>query len=422
MKKSLMLALKDLKVLSRDRFSLFWILCFPAIFSLFFGAIYSTGSKGPSGMKIAVIDEDQSEFSQLYISRLESYDALKLTHLSRDEAINQVRTGKQVAAVCIKKGFGDGFEAIFDSNNPRLEIAVDPARSMESGYLQGLLAKAQFEALGKKFQDRNWMRNQIDLWRSDVEKADDLTAKQIDTFLGFFDSYDQLLQDVNDSDYMEGLEGGMLNFATLDVRREQKGPTSSFQITFPQAIIWGLLGCSATFAISIVSERKVGTFQRLLVAPLSRANILGGKALACFLACMVVICIQWAGAKFIFGMPINKPMFFIPAVACAVFCFVGLMMIVSTLGRTEQAAAGLAWAMFMIMAMLGGGMLPLIAMPQWLRSVSHISPIKWSILAMEGGVWRNFTLMEMVLPCGVLLAIGTVSFLLGIMILRRQNY
>ena len=183
MKKSLMLALKDLKILSRDKFSLFWVLCFPALFSLFFGAIYSTGSKGPSGMKIAVVDEDQSEFSKLYISRLESYEALDLTSLNRDEAIDQVRTGKQVAAVCIKKGFGDGFEAIFDSNNPRLEVAVDPARRMESGYLQGLLAKAQFEALGEKFIDRDWMRSQVINWRSDVEKADDLTAKQIDIFL-----------------------------------------------------------------------------------------------------------------------------------------------------------------------------------------------------------------------------------------------
>jgi ABC-2 type transport system permease protein len=421
MKKSIILALKDLKVLSRDKFSLFWILFFPALFSLFFGAIYSTGSKGPSGMKIAVVNEDQSEFSKLYISCLQSYEALDLTSLSRDEAMDQVRTGKQVAAVCIKKGFGDGFEAIFDSNNPRLEVAVDPARRMESGYLQGLLAKAQFEALGKKFQDRDWMHNQVNLWRRDIEQANDLTAKQIETLLSFFDSYDLLLQDAEDFDYMEGLEGEMLNFATLDVRRESKGPTSSFQITFPQAIIWGLLGCAATFAISIVSERKVGTFQRLLIAPVSRAHILSGKALACFLACIVVICIQTAGAKFIFGMSINKPMFFVPAAAFAVFCFVGLMMIVSTLGRTEQAAAGLAWALFMIMAMLGGAMVPLIAMPQWLRSISHISPIKWSILAMEGAIWRNFTLTEMLTPCGVLLAIGAVSFLLGIIILRRTK-
>jgi ABC-2 type transport system permease protein len=421
MKKSVILALKDLKVLSRDKFSLFWILFFPAIFSLFFGAIYSTGSKGPSGMNIAVVDEDQSEFSKLYVSRLQSYDALRLMHLSRDDAINQVRTGKQVAAVFIKKGFGDGFEAIFDSNNPRLEIAVDPSRRMESGYLQGLLAKAQFEALSKRFLDRNWMRNQVNIWRSNVSKADDLTAKQTVAFLNFFDSYDKFLSDVNDKEYKSGLKGEILNVATLDVRRESKGPTSSFQITFPQAIIWGLLGCAATFAISIVHERKAGTFQRLLIAPVSRAHILGGKTLACFFTCIVVICIQCAGAKLIFKMPIDKLMLFVPAVACSVFCFVGLMMIASTMGRTEQGAAGLAWAIFMIMSMLGGGMVPLIFMPQWLRSISHVSPIKWSILAMEGAIWRGFTLTEMITPCGVLLAIGGVSFLLGIILLRKTE-
>jgi ABC-2 type transport system permease protein len=170
-----------------------------------------------------------------------------------------------------------------------------------------------------------------------------------------------------------------------------------------------------------VNERKIGTFQRLLVAPLSRTHILAGKTMACFFACIVVICIQWVGAKFIFKMPINKPMLFVPAVTCTAFCFVGLMMIASTLGRTEQAAAGLAWALFMIMAMLGGGMVPLLFMPQWLRSISHISPIKWSILAMEGAVWRGFTLTEMFVPCGVLLAIGGISFLLGVIILRKMQ-
>jgi len=422
MKKSLILALKDFRVLRQDKFALFMAFCFPAIISLFFGAITSSSSKGPSGMKVAVVDEDQSEFSQLYVSRLESYEVLMLTHLNWGEAFDQVRTGKQVAAICIKEGFGDGFEAIFDSNNPKLEIAVDPARRMESGYLEGLLAKAQFEAFGEKVRDRDWMRSQVDIWRNDVQQITELTAIEIDILLNLIDSFDKLLRDFNDSHYMSGFDGEMLNVSKLDVRRESKGPKSSFQITFAPATIWGLIACAAAFAVSIVNERTVGTFQRLLIAPLSRANILAGKAMACFLACIAVICIQTVGAKFIFGMPIDKPMLFVPAAACVVFCFVGLMMVASTLGRTEQGVGGLTWAIFMIMAMLGGGMfLPLSAMPQWLRSISSVSPIKWSILAMEGAIWRNFTLTEMFTPCGVLLAVGGISFLLGIIILRRQN-
>jgi ABC-2 type transport system permease protein len=73
------------------------------------------------------------------------------------------------------------------------------------------------------------------------------------------------------------------------------------------------------------------------------------------------------------------------------------------------------------MAMLGGGMVPLFFMPSWLQSLSHISPIKWSILALEGGIWRNLTFMEMAKPLLILLAIGAVCFMFGVIMLRRHD-
>ena len=75
----------------------------------------------------------------------------------------------------------------------------------------------------------------------------------------------------------------------------------------------------------------------------------------------------------------------------------------------------------MIMAMVGGGMVPLAFMPGWLRPFGNISPVKWSIFALEGAIWRNFSLAEMISPCLVLLAIGVISFLFGVFILTRQE-
>ena len=69
------------------------------------------------------------------------------------------------AAVVIRPGFGDGFSAFFDANDPKLQIASDPGRKMEGAYLEGLLAKAQFEVMAKRFRDRKWMRGQMDTWR-----------------------------------------------------------------------------------------------------------------------------------------------------------------------------------------------------------------------------------------------------------------
>ena len=76
MSKAMLLAVKDVKVLLSDKGNIFWVFGFPVIFALFFGAIYSGMGEGPRGMKIAVVNEDGSEFSSEYVSTLESYDSL----------------------------------------------------------------------------------------------------------------------------------------------------------------------------------------------------------------------------------------------------------------------------------------------------------------------------------------------------------
>ena len=89
-------------------------------------------------------------------------------------------------------------------------------------------------------------------------------------------------------------------------------------------------------------------------------------------------------------------------------------MLLSVLGKTEQSAGGIGWAVLLVMAMLGGGMIPLFIMPGWMQTLSHVSPVKWSILAMEGAIWRGFSFGEMMLPCGILLGVGLACFAIGV--------
>jgi ABC-2 type transport system permease protein len=64
-------------------------------------------------------------------------------------------------------------------------------------------------------------------------------------------------------------------------------------------------------------------------------------------------------------------------------------------------------------------MIPLIAMPDWMLTVSHVSLIKWAVLALEGAIWRGFGPADMLLPCGILLTAGIVSFAAGSRMLQR---
>ncbi len=273
--------------------------------------------------------------------------------------------------------------------------------------------------MSDKFSDTESFRSQIDIWRGDIAGISD--TEQNALYSRFFDSLENLIDDVNETGFSANFGDGIMNITEVRIERENKGPITSFQITFPQAMIWGILGCTATFAVSIVKERTDGTFARLRIGPIGRAHILAGKGFACFITCIFIMCIQYVAAKLIFRMPIGNVHLLLLAALCTVLCFVGLMMFVCTIGRTEQSVGGAGWAMLMIMAMLGGGMVPLIFMPSWLRPFSHISPVKWSIFALEGAVWRNLNLAQIITPCLVLLSIGTAFFLLGVVMLRRQD-
>jgi ABC-2 type transport system permease protein len=89
------------------------------------------------------------------------------------------------------------------------------------------------------------------------------------------------------------------------------------------------------------------------------------------------------------------------------------MMLVAVLGKTEQSASGLGWAIMMPLTMLGGGMVPLFAMPAWMQAAGSVSPVKWAILALEGAIWRGFTPAQLALPCAVLVSVGVAGFAIG---------
>ena len=71
--------------------------------------------------------------------------------------------------------------------------------------------------------------------------------------------------------------------------------------------------------------------------------------------------------------------------------------------------------------MLGGCMIPVMFMPAIMKNLSVISPIKWAILSIEGAIWREFTVVDMLLPCGILLAVGAVGITVGTRMLQRSG-
>jgi ABC-2 type transport system permease protein len=327
-----------------------------------------------------------------------------------------VRRGKLAAFVVVPAGFGKS-AGLFVGRPPELEVGIDPSRKAEAGYLEGLLLQATFEIAQERLKDRDAMRGQMEKTLRELESSD-MPSEQRENLKKFFADYDRFVGSV-DASRMPKFEAARIR--ATDVTPERAGPKSSFEITFPSAILWGILGCAAAFAISIVTERMQGTYLRLRISPLTRMEILAGKGLACFAACLGVLVVLLGVGVAVFGVRVENPAALAAGALSTAVAFTGIMMLLCVLGKTEQSVAGAGWAILMVMAMLGGGMVPLMVMPEWMHTASHVSPVKWGILSLEGAIWRGFTLREMLLPCGILLGIGAVFFLVGVRVFSRRD-
>lgn len=419
MRPILALALKDLRLLLRNRGHLFFSFAWPLIIALLFGLVFG-GSGKEGSVPVAVVDEDATPASAALLQRLREAEGLKIQSHSRDEAEQLVRRGKLPAAVVIPKGYGEASDRLFHGEPRRLELAVDPARKAEAAMLEGVLTGAAMQSFQELFTQPDRSRTMVDKALADLSASGAYEGREDDErFLGELRRY-------MDRSVPAETGGGSQGWKPLQIDKhvlqaETTRPRSAFEFTFPQGILWGVIGASLGFALSLVTERSRGTLTRLQMAPLERWHVLAGKALGCFTAILLVEGALLAVGALFFGVrPTSWGLLAVAGLSIA-GCFVGLMMVVAVIGRTEQSASGLGWAIMMPLALFGGGMLPLFVMPQWMQGIGMLSPVRWSILALEGALWRGLGPAEMVLPCGVLLAVGVVGFTAGARLFRSEG-
>lgn len=417
MKAVLALAVKDLRLLTRHRGDFFFVAVWPVVLSVLFGVIFAVPPEGRSPLGIALVDEDGTVGSRAFAARLGRTGGLDVLSVSRTDAEALVRQGKRVAWVALRSGFGEASANPFAGQAPTVEMGIDPTRKAEAAMLEGLLAREAALGFQERLSDREASRRMVADALSRLRYAPPWSPerKRNERFLAELDRW---LADAP-------AEGGGLKLQPLAVEHEaaapdRRGPRRSFEFTFPQGMLWGLLACAANFAIGLVRERSTGTMGRLLTAPLTRRQILLGKALACFVAMIAVEALLVAVGVLGFGVRPSSWPLLAAAVLAAATAFTGIMMVLAVVAETEQSASGAAWATLLVLAMLGGGMVPLFVMPRWMLIASGVSPAKWAILALEGALWRGFSPAEMALPLGLLLAIGAAGVVLGTRLFRTH--
>ena len=80
----------------------------------------------------------------------------------------------------------------------------------------------------------------------------------------------------------------------------------------------------------------------------------------------------------------------------------------SALGKTPEAARGLAVFVTLVLVMLGGAWVPAFVFPQWLQAVTKFVPTRWAMDGLDAMTWRGLGMDAAVGPIAVLLGFALV--------------
>ena len=234
---------------------------------------------------------------------------------------------------------------------------------------------------------------------------------------------------------------GMYYIALKDLKAYYfKAPNISWGILFPfafilafairnpgdlRALVPGLLaltilfGTSSMEAIVIVFERRIGSLERLLLAPVRLPALLAGKLLGGMAFGLTVTLVVVVISLVVFGSTGTNWLMLILALLLSATAFSAMGAFVSVAVKEVFEAQTLANFIRFPMMFLGGVFVPLASMPFWLQVLARLFPLTYSVealrAALSGGTWATVAL-----DLGALAAFSLVLFLLAVFTLARR--
>src|SRR4051794_26533198 len=149
---------------------------------------------------------------------------------------------------------------------------------------------------------------------------------------------------------------------------------------FPGVMAISVLFTAAFAGISIVWDREFGFLREMLVAPVSTASILVGKALGgasvATLQCLVLLAL--AG---LVGVPYDPLMLLamVGLIFLMGFMITALGLLLAARVRQVQSAMPLVQLVITPLMFLSGALFPLSGLPTWLAVLTHVNPMTYAV-------------------------------------------
>jgi ABC-2 type transport system permease protein len=408
--KALSLTLKDLQVLVKDRGSLFQYFLLPLLFVLILsGGLTSIGkSTADTRLPLAVVNQDSGPVAQTLLASIDAAGGLRTELYDLAKAKSMLDENELGRVLFVPPDFSAGLN---EGRPVTLRLVAHPDASTQDTQNALLVIQGVASDMTLESQILASLRQMGDM------QAGDPAAQQ-----AF--STDRLVAQASSQFERSRTQPLVVVKQTVPTQPGQSEPTPGLG----QAVLSGITVLfvflsAQTAAASIFEEKKVGSFRRLLAAPLSRPALLAGKILPNFLTALVQIVVIFAVGAFVLpalglgrlGIGQDPFAWALTSVIIAL-CSTCLGIMIAAIARTEGQISGLSNALLWVAGFLGGALIPAFLLQQTpvLAALSRLVPQYWATTAYYDILARGASLADVLPNLCMLLIFSAVFFFIGV--------
>lgn len=367
----------------RDRSNIFFVFIFPLLLILLLGSQFGAGS-GQSHVSVA--GGTGSELERKVASQLEA-DGLRVTSGRPETVRAELSRGRTDVGVFISDAAAAAFD---DGHQADLEVVMS-AQSGAQAALQSVRSSVQAVDTEQRqlaaLQDAGVSRNEAEAALDQARTTAQLPRLEI--------------------------------VDTSNVTQEFRG-LGQFDLGAAQQLLLFVFLSSLTGAATLIQARRLGVISRMMSAPVTSWEAIAGQALGRFGIAVVQGAYIMVGTALLFGVDWGNPI--LAGVILAVFAAVAAAaaMVIGSIFDNDAVSSGVGVGLGLVLAGLGGSMVPPEFFSETLQTVSRATPHRWAYDAFAVVQRHDGGLADILPQLGVLAAMAAALLALGAFLLQRS--
>jgi len=406
--RALSITLKDLQLLLRDRGSLFQYFILPLIFILVFsGALTSIGSTTKdTRLALAVVDLDNGSGAQALLAGIEAAGGVRPELYEQVKAETLLDENDLGRILYIPAGFSQGLS---EGKPVTVRLVTHPDASAQQNENVLLVVQGVANDMTLESQILASLRQMGDMQAGNPQAQEAFST-------------DRLVAQAKGQFEHSRTEPLVVIKQTVPTREAEgeKSPALGQAVLSGITVLFVFLAAQ-TAAGSIYEEKKVGSFRRLMAAPISRPGMLAGKLLPAFLTALVQIVVIFAfgslGLRLLGATPVpleNAPLGIALVSIMTALCASALGILIAAIARTESQIGGMSTLVLWGMGLLGGCIAPAFLLDRYLGPLPKIVPHYWANRAFDDLLIRGLGIQDVALELAVLLGFSILFFVIGV--------